>query len=164
MANAPLPFNDPIVHWRDQRGREQKAGLTNTWEKSLSDMTDRIGMSSAIVANVSLSEQSAAISATNIPVSSLTTGLYRVNYYARITQAATTSSSLTVTIQWTDGGVSCNYVGAAMTGNTTATFQSASVLVLATQGTPIRYSTAYTSVGATSMEYKLLIACQAVSV
>ena len=51
---------------------------------------------------------------TNIPLPTLTTGRYRISYFVRITQAATTSSSLTVTIGFTHGAVAATFVGAAM--------------------------------------------------
>ena len=81
--------------------------------------------------------------------------MYRVTYTARVTTPATTSSSLTITISWTAGGVTQSIVGAAMTGNTTATLQTATMAPKIDQATPISYATTYVSVGATPMAYEL---------
>jgi hypothetical protein len=104
--------------------------------------------------NVDLTDQAAAIAATDMG-STPRAGLYRLTYYARITQAATTSSSLTVTLDWTDGVVNPSYSGAAITGNTTTTTQSGSQTFLVDARSAINYSTAYASVGATPMQYAL---------
>lgn len=107
------------------------------------------------LASVALTTQEASIAATDVGASLPAAGLYRVSYYARITRAATTSSSLTVTLSWTDGGVACSQAGAAMTGNTTATVQSDSVVVSVDAATAIQYATTYGTVGATTMQYAL---------
>lgn len=109
-----------------------------------------------------LTTQGASLAATTlVPVPA--TGLYRVSTYARITRAATVSSSLTVTVRWTDGGVALSQAGAAITGNTTATFQTASALVQADQGTLITIETTYASSGATTMQFALSARTEALS-
>lgn len=104
---------------------------------------------------VTLSTQSAAITATAFEGGTLVAGNYRFSYCARITQAATTSSSLTVTFAWTEGGVAQSYSGSAITGNTTATRQSNTQMIRVDADTSVTYSTAYASVGATAMNYSL---------
>lgn len=111
--------------------------------------------------SVGLTTQSASLAATTLlPVPA--TGLYRVTYYARITRAATTSSSLTVTVRWTDGGVAMAQAFPAITGNTTATYQAESLLVQADQGTAITVETTYSSTGATTMQYALSARLEAI--
>ena len=96
-----------------------------------------------------------------VTVSYLPAGLYRISCYAHVTQAATVSSSLTVTLWWTEGGASKSYSGAAITGSTTTTTQSLSVLVrmdasaLQLCNPSYLYTTTYGSVGATVMKYSL---------
>jgi hypothetical protein len=111
---------------------------------------------------VSLTNQSASIGATDFSGGGLSAGLYRLTYYTRITQAATTSSSLTVTLDWQDGGVAPSISGAAITGNTTTTIQSNTVLVRIDGSSPVRYSTTYSSVGATPMKHSLYITLEEV--
>ena len=96
---------------------------------------------------VTVENQTAAIGATALPLGALATGMYRVSYLARITTAASTSSSLTVTLGFTNGSIACALAGAAMTGNTTSTVQSQTVLVNIDASTPLTYSTAYSSTG-----------------
>jgi len=104
---------------------------------------------------VALEAQAASIATTSLPLGDLTAGYYRVNYVARITRAATVSSSLTVTIGWTTGAQAVSIPGAAMTGNTTATVQTGVIFMKNDANAPITYSTAYVSNGATAMQYAL---------
>lgn len=105
----------------------------------------------------SLVDQEASIDYTALPIQNLTQGLYRVSYYLRITQAATTSSSAEVTLRWTDGGVTPTFTGAAVNGNTTTSYQSGSVVLHADDISSIEYRVTYASVGATPMRYRLEI-------
>ena len=110
--------------------------------------------------------QNASISTTPIVTGTLSTGLYRVTWYARVTTPATTgaaTSSLTVTAGWTDGGVTCTYSGAAMTGNTTGTVQSQSVMVNVDAATPVTYATTYASDTAGQMVYKLYLVLEQIN-
>lgn len=119
---------------------------------------------SQVITPVELTDQNASIATTALPTDSLAPGLYQVSYYTRITTAAATSSSLTVTIAWTDGSVACSYSGAALTGNVTTALQTATLLIQIDQASPISYSTTYASNGAGEMKYQLFIVLQAVSV
>lgn len=99
---------------------------------------------------------SGAIGATALNVGTFT-ALYRVNLYARITRAATTSSSLTPTFRWTEGVVALSRTYTAMTGNTTGTYLVDVFPVRIDPNTALTYETAYASVGGTSMTYMLEI-------
>lgn len=114
---------------------------------------------------VSLSAQTKEITATDLGPGGLAAGLYRVEYYARITTAAGVSSSLTVTFAWTDGGVAQSWSGAAMTGNTTATNQSGALLIRIDKATAVNYSATYASAGGggADMQYSLDMALVQVS-
>jgi hypothetical protein len=138
-------------------------GITRVWNDWLLSLTTRIQQSATTLKTVSLTAQAASIATTAIPAGSLSAGLYRVSWYLRVTQAATTSSSLTVTISHTDGGVSASQSGSAATGNTTTTVQSGAFLVLSDQAASISYATTYASVGGTVMQYKLSITLEQVS-
>ena len=137
--------------------------LTAPWLDYFTAQSNLISQMPARIQTVSVAQQSASIGATDMSNGSLSAGLYLIQYYARITQAATTSSSLEVVFDWTDGGVTPVYTGAAMTGNTTSTFQSGSLMVEVDALSPIRYSTIYASVGGTVMEYKLVVVLSEVS-
>lgn len=119
------------------------------------------------VAEVNLTGQTSSISATtaySVPASR--GGMYVVYASAKITRAATTSSTLGVLdITFTsptdsiaatvlDGNVN-NYNRTV--GNTTADGISMAIPVYAKAGTNIQYAMGYASSGATSMEYELHI-------
>ena len=138
-------FSQEIVDWLlEQQQRSE-------------DTSERLG-------STALTNQSASISATPVPVPSLTAGLYRVSYYARITTAATTSSSLTVTIAWTDGTIAMTQAGAALTGNTTATQQNGTFFIQDDANASITYATTYASNGAGEMKYSLYVVVESVLV
>ena len=172
LQRAPIPLQDPIATPRDMkvpRGREdpEEGLIAQPWVRWFTGLGEDQDASQTRIGSVALTGQSATLATTAIDAESLSAGLYTVQYYARITTAATTSSSLTVTLSWTDGGVACSRVydstripAADIAGNTTSTTQTASVLVRADATTPISYSTTYASVGATAMQYSLYIVLQ----
>jgi len=147
MQLPPIPLRDDPL--------DDKKKLSPIWEKWFRTLREWVNETAPRVGSVAVTGQAAAIGSTDIAASTLRAGTYRISYYARITQAATTSSSLTVTIGWTDRGVACAYSGAAVTGNTTATTQSGSFIVVVDGGTAITYQTAYASVGGQVMTYAL---------
>jgi hypothetical protein len=110
-----------------------------------------------------LVEQDAAIAATNINEQPLTEGLYRISWYLRPTQAATTSSSIQVRFGWTDDGVALTSTAAAIATNLTTSVQSGSILVYVEGDTDITYETLYASVGATPMHYHLEVDLEQIS-
>lgn len=112
---------------------------------------------------IALVNQSGNIGTTPATDATLTAGLYRVTYYARIMVADGVSSSLTVTITWDDGGVTCSHQFAAITGDTTSTTGSESYMVLI-DAPPITFTTAYASNTPGAMQYKLSISVEAVAV
>lgn len=169
MANIPMPLNDPIARPR-KRGlktsdRDDNEGkLTEVWIPYLQSQNTIASTSIRLTTSpVSLSAQAASIGVTAIPTTSLASGLYRVSYYARITTASGATSSLTVTIHWTDGGISCSLSSAALTGNTTATVGTGTALVNIDGASPVSYSTAYASTGVPAMSYALSIVLEAMN-
>ena len=136
--------------------------IAHAWYQYFLQSQDRLNANPYILGTVfdSVTGQSAAIGTTSIPLPTLETGLYRVSTYARITQAASTSSSLTVTLGWTDGTVACTSSGSAMTGNTTSTTQSLSAMIRSDSSTPLTYSAAYASSGGTAMTFRLDLAVE----
>jgi hypothetical protein len=131
------------------------------WVQWLLAIVNAIQVTISNVGSVALTTQAASVATVAVPTPTLAGGLYRLSYSARITRAATTSSSLTVGLAWTDGGVSCSQAFAAMTGNTTATVQSGSAVVSIDATTTARYQTTYASVGATAMQYRLTVLVEA---
>ncbi len=145
LDTAAPPLSDPIS------GKD--GALTVPWSDYFGRLPITFAAFPARFRNAALTTQAASIGATALD-SSVNEGLYRLTYYARITRAGTVSSSLTVTLSWTDGGVACSYAGSAITGNTTATVQSGTVMVRSDHAA-INYATTYASAGATTMQYAL---------
>lgn len=161
LKNAPLPMQDRIsrAKRRDLYGERQddpqEGLLSDPWADYMSRMAQSIEAASTRISSAELTKQAASISATDISKGGQPTGRYKVFYHARITTPATTSSSLEVTISWTDGRVAQSQTFAAITGNTTATMQSDFLMIHVDNSTPINYATTYASVGAQPMQYRL---------
>jgi hypothetical protein len=157
-----------LDHGKPYPGHDVIAGpggmLSPSWASWFARLTDTLASIPNIMNVTSLEEQDASITATDLSgFQHLPAGLYRVTYAARITTAAVTSSSLTVTIAWTDGAVAQSQAGAAMTGNTTTTRQTASYLVRIDADSDLTYATTYASNGAGEMKYSLDIACERIA-
>jgi hypothetical protein len=128
--------------------------VTQAMRYWLLSLADRINRTPEVMQTVTVTEQSASIGATTISVLSLPQGVYRLSAAARVTTAATTSSSLLVTFGWTQA-VACTAASAAVTGNTTATTISFAVVVRADEASNLQYATTYASSGGTAMVYRL---------
>lgn len=102
---------------------------------------------------VTVADENTSLGATTI-VTPTSEGFFTMEFYAAILAAAVTSSSLTVTIGWTDGGIAKSVTSAAITGNTTTTTGSQRYL-FRSDAAPITYSTTYASNGAGQMHYRL---------
>lgn len=127
-----------LTRWNDLKNRVQSAAYT-------------------VGAPVQLATQTASIGATPLTTTPLSAGLYRVSWYARVTKSGGVSSSLTVTLGWTEGGVSLTLSGAAITGNLVTSVQSGIAFLLLDDGAPITYATTYASNPANDMEYELVV-------
>lgn len=147
FASAPFPVNDAIV-------KEGSLQPTKPFIEWVTALTTDVDASSARITTKTVTAQAASIASTPFAVGALSPGLYRVEFYARITQAATTSSSLTVTFSWVEGAVSCSKTFPALTGNTTATVDGNGALIRIDQASPVSYATTYASVGGTVMQYR----------
>jgi hypothetical protein len=107
----------------------------------------------------SASAQTAAIATTAISLGDdVPAGPYRVSVYLRLTRAATTNSSVQVTIGWTEGAVSKTLSGAAYTGNAINTCAAPfDALIEIDEHTDLTYAVAYSSTGATSAQYAVTV-------
>jgi hypothetical protein len=145
-------------------------GLTNTGVvatyKNIATVSNGIPSE---IATVDLTAQSAAIAATTLyAVPAAGVGMYRIAWVAKVTTAATSSSTLGGTngfqITYTDSTDSVVVTTAASvvsTLNTTQAVISGEIIVFAKASTNIQYSIGYTSSGATAMVYNLHVKCEA---
>lgn len=155
-------MTNPILVPRRDRVVNQSGTVTKAWAEYFSALSETNAISSTTAGTVDLTGQSASIASTSIPIQTVYTAMYRVSYYAEITQAATVASSLTVTIGWVHSSKTFSQSGAAITGNTTTTQQNDVLTILVDGSSPLTYSTTYSSTGATAMEYALSITAELV--
>lgn len=87
----------------------------------------------------------------------LSGGPYRINYYMRKTIADGVSSSLTVTLGWTDHGLPVTETETALTVDATSAQQSLTKLVYADAASAITYAVAYASNTPGAMKYNVSI-------
>lgn len=153
---APIPYRNDLI--TGQAPNEN--WMSRVWQVWLKTLVDAVESASVTVGSASLSAQSAAISTTDALPDTGASGLFRVSWFLRVTTPATTSSSVAVTVGWTSGSVALTSSGAALTGNTTSTYESGSVTVQADASTAITYATTYSSTGATAMEYALSVSVE----
>jgi len=146
--SSPPPMHDAVVN-------RVTGLLADAWLNWFGRVPATFGAIPSVLNTVSLTGQGASISATAFENAIIPAGIYKASYYARITTAAGVSSSLTLALGWTDGGVAITYTGAAITGNTTATYQQGSVILRSDAGSHVTYTTTYASNAAGVMKYSL---------
>lgn len=164
LLSAPLPHRSPLIQTdRDpSTGRERLTSrITSDWLNALEAIVGKVDRTEEQVAKVRLTAQAAAIAATPVHTV-LSAGLYRISYFVRVTQAASVSSSVQVTIGFTDGGVAVASAGTAQTGNTTATHETRTLMVRADQATAITLAVAYASAGGTPMTFAIDVVVEAI--
>jgi len=168
MANSvPLPTQDPIA--TPPLGFQPKKGDTNafhmplSWIQYFTAIVQSVSLAPARLQQISKVTQGASIPTTPLNLGVLSAGNYRVSYYLQITRAASVSSSLTFTLGWTSQTVAISSSGTALTGNTTTTFQQATIFIYSDGRSAINYGIAYASVGGTSMQYFATVVLEAVA-
>lgn len=149
----PLPF----IPWRAPVIQDLKDRLIGSeqwgqWVIALQRAVDSMAL--GVGTPLNLTAQAAALPVTTVLTVPMT-GLYRISVAAVITRAATVSSALQLTVRWTSGGVACAVAGANMTTNVIGTLAQVTPVVFADAGTAVTVEAAYTSVGATTMQYTL---------
>ena len=158
MASTLAPTPEFVVE-RPVVRQSITGRVTQAMRYWLLSLADRINRTPEVLQTVTVTGQSASIATTTISVLSLPQGVYRLSAAARVTTAATTSSSLLVTFGWTQA-VACTAASAAVTGNTTATTVSFAVVVRADEASNLQYATTYASSGGTAMVYRLDVAVE----
>jgi hypothetical protein len=158
MPLPPIPWRSPLIQSIADRliGRDAWAQWFLAVQRAVDSTALGVGTPQTLIA------QHAALPVTTV-LTVPATGLYRVSVAAVITQAATTSSSLQLTVRWTCLGVPTAVSGAAMTTNVVGTLAQITPIAYADEGTVITVEAAYASVGATSMQYTLSARVEAMS-
>lgn len=153
MSQAhPFPYREELV------GQDRM--VSDRWRIYFRDLDlAQAASQTVVVPPISLTLQSASIGATPIPTGALAQGLYVVHTFMRITTPGAVSSSLTVSIGFTNGGVACIAapLAPALTSNTTASVQSNTWPILIDNASPVTYSTVRASNPAGDMVYTLTV-------
>ena len=167
MAYASAPIDDAVAV-PDSRhplaAKLPKLKMGRSWLRWTSGLTVEVDSKPSRQAQRNLSAQGASIANTSLPIGSVVPGVWRVSYTVRVTRAGSVSSSIQVTIRWTQGGVTQTEAGAALAGNLTTTREGATRVIRPDNATPISYSTVYADGGgATSMQYSLDLVAELVA-
>lgn len=159
MATLPFPpDNDALVI-----DGSKKLFMTATWLDWLVQLIAQFSQTARRVVAVGLASQAAAIGATGLlAAGTLQATIFRVSIATRVTQQATTSSSLTVTINTVIDGIACQISTPALVSNNRTRPETSTFLLRADSPLLLTYSTAYASVGATPMAYSIDVVVEAV--
>lgn len=137
--------------------------FTRAWRNFLLTL-QTVGQSSPqILIEKSLQAQTAALVTTPLDLPKISAGYYRISVTELLTVAALTSSSLQVTIGWTDGAAPRSRILPALTGNTVGENDAVSFPIHVDDNSPITYAAAYASNGANQMTYNLGVIAEALA-
>lgn len=158
MANiAPPPYQTELV---EQQGEGALSGLfmVAVWVQwFLKSLLPRVQSAPTVLKSVTVSGQNTSIGTTALPTGVLASGQYRVSYYARVTAVGSVTSSLTVTIGWTESGIALTFSGSAITSNLTTSVQTGTAMITVDQASAVTYATTYASNAAGTMHYTLTV-------
>jgi hypothetical protein len=131
--------------------------LSKAWLLWLYDLILRVQSALQLLQTVTLVNQHAAIGATSIALGGVSAGILRLAWYLRVTTRDPVSSSVTLTIAWTEGAQACTLSGAAVAGNLVTSLQSGVIEIAVDSNAVITYATAYASNTPGVMQYSLRI-------
>ena len=151
----PLPEHDPMT--------DEGKLITGTWSQFLNKVLQDLLSAPKVIASLVFTAQTAAISATALATPA-NPGLYRVSYNTHVTTAAGVSSSVTVTVAWTQSGSAVSDSSAALTANATNVARTGSLLLQLDGGTAVNVSTSYASNAAGAMAYELYVTLEKVQI
>lgn len=154
-ALESLPYKATVV--------DQSRLMSGDWIRTMQVYEARIrGAVQFVGKTVALTNQSASIATTTVQTVTQS-GLYRVNWYARVSVADGVSSSLALTLTWREGSHTSTKTFAALTGDTTSTYDGSVWPLYADSGTLITYATTYASNTPAKMRYTLALGTEFVN-
>lgn len=154
LTYAPAPVRDPVS---EPNPDTKKQMLTRPWVDWFAALGNRVDQQTQKLDVIEMYNLSGTIGVTPIPLSVSDQGIFRITYYTRIMQQAATSSSVTVTIGWTDGAITCFQAFPAMTGNTQGTTQSHTLMVRNDQASALTYQITVASNPAGQVRYSFIV-------
>lgn len=145
----PIPLGQQIT--------DQQGGITLFFRLRWEALRARFSLTPT-VASVTTWNGSATLTAALASTAlylTLTAGLYRVTYFLRVTSPDGVSSAAQVTLGWTESGLALTKVGTNLTGDTSGSYDTQSVLVQVDAPTNITIKTTYASNTPNKMIYEL---------
>lgn len=134
-------------------------GLPNPFAREWRDYLQtlqNVGQASPqILQEASIAGNTAAIPTTLLALPSVSAGFYRVSVYFLVTIPAGVTSSLQVTIGWTDHGLAASRVIPALVNGALAANGGDCIPLHVDDNSPITYTVAYASNPANQMTYDL---------
>lgn len=151
------PTNDSVIQLDDQDPQRQSPFyMAQAWIRWILDvLIPALQLAVQTKATKTYTGQHATITAASLGV--LTSGTYLVSYYARITSPDGVSSSLTVTIGWTESGQALSVSGSAMVGDSLTTVQTGTTLVILDPSSTITIGAVYASNTPNKMLFRLKV-------
>ncbi len=104
--------------------------------------------------------QNAAIAPTSLALGTVSTGLYRISVYIRVTSADGVASSIAPIVTFTDGAVAASETGSALTSDNIALPGWWVFIIAVDQPGPIDISTTYSSNTPGLMQYKISVVAE----
>lgn len=141
-----------------------KLKINKEWFLWLSGIVELLQKAPTAQGRVLKASEQASISTTPVEIGQVSQGIWRVSTHLRVKTPATVSSSVQVTISWTDGGVAQSESGTLLNGNLTTTREGKTFIIRTDASSPISYAVAYASVGATAMIYTLDVVVEQVGI
>lgn len=148
MQLDPPPTIAPIT--------DPKSGsATADWTRWLLELFGVVSSQPTVLGTrINVKNQNASIPLTAFPTPALQGGLVRVSWYLRITAVDPVSSSVSVTIGYTESGLALSVTSTPVSGNTLSSVQTGTALLLTDQATAVTYRTTYVSNTAGTMKYR----------
>ena len=155
--------NNPIFPFREDMTVMAGTTVSQPWQIWFRNLFTTTQAQPTNLATVTQGSQSASVSTTPFQTGSLSGGLYRVNVFAHITTPGSISSSLIITISFTNDGLACSISTPALTTNTSTSVVSQSIPIEIDAGTPVSWSTTYASNSSGSMLYTVAVMLETLS-
>lgn len=142
---APIPLEMPIV--------EKSGAISLFFRERWQQLINSFALVPTVADTGTISGLTALLATTTLQTTTIG-GVYEVGYYIRKTVADGVSSSLTVTIGWTENGTALTRVFAALTTDSNVANQSDVVPIVADASTNITIAIAYASNTPATMTYR----------
>lgn len=142
----------------------KKLFMAPTWLDWFVGLVAKIALTAQKVVTKTLTDQSAAVGTTPLlAAGTISAPRFRVSVFLRITQQATTSSALSLTINTVHRGQACTMTTPVMISNNKSKPESTVFEVLADTPLLLSFFTTYASVGATPMTYDADVVVEALT-